>query len=65
MDPARTARRAALSPSLPFCSPKKKIFEKVAESLKTNADGVACWKDIPMMTSKGAITSALKNAMIR
>ena len=44
---------------------KKKIWEKVSEDLKTDADGGAAWGDLPMVSSAGQVTSAtLKNANI-
>ncbi|KAI7907826.1 uncharacterized protein BX663DRAFT_11936 [Cokeromyces recurvatus] len=44
--------------------PKQKIFEQVALYLKTNKDGIATYKDIPLMTSAGPIICELKNATI-
>lgn len=46
-------------------NPKKKIFEKLSPDLKTNADGIACYKDIAFMTSKGPIRSGLKHAAVK
>jgi methionine--tRNA ligase beta chain len=39
-------------------NPKKKIFEEVKPHLRTNADRVAQFKDIPFMTSAGPCTVA-------
>ncbi|KAK9915773.1 hypothetical protein WJX75_003978 [Coccomyxa subellipsoidea] len=49
----------------PVLNPKKKLWEKIAPELTTNADGVAVYKDIPFMTSNGPITSSLANAKVR
>lgn len=46
-------------------NPKKKIFEKISPDLKTNADGVAQYKSVPFMTSKGSVSSKLSNAAIK
>ena len=46
-------------------APKKKQLETVGEFLKTNADGVACYKDVPFMTSAGPCTSPLKDCFIK
>lgn len=45
--------------------PKKKIFEQVAEDLKSDGNGVAVYKGIPFMTSKGPVTTTIPNALIR
>ena len=36
---------------------KKKVPEKVLPDLKLSPEGVAMWRDIPFMTSKGAVTA--------
>lgn len=46
-------------------NPKKKVFEKLSPNLTTNADGVACYKDVAFMTSKGPVHSALKAAAVK
>ena len=46
-------------------NPKKKIFEAIAPDLKTGADGVAQYKSVPFMTSKGPVTSTLLQASIK
>ena len=46
-------------------NPKKKQLEAVCLDLKTNAEGVACYKDVPFTTSAGACTSSLKNCFIK
>lgn len=46
-------------------NPKKKIFEKISPDLRTNADGVAQYKSVPFMTSKGAVVSELTNAAVK
>ena len=38
--------------------PKKKIFEAVAEDLRTDAARVATYKGVPLMTSAGPCTAA-------
>lgn len=46
---------------------KKKLakkFEEVIAEVKTNADGVVCWKDIPFTTSAGVIKASMANAII-
>jgi aminoacyl tRNA synthase complex-interacting multifunctional protein 1 len=35
---------------------KKKIWESVQPELRTSAEGVACWKEVQMLTSAGAVT---------
>ncbi|CAL5218911.1 g657 [Coccomyxa viridis] len=45
-------------------NPKKKLWEKIAVDLKTNAEGVAVYKDIPFMTSSGPVTSSLQNGKV-
>ena len=45
--------------------PKKKQLETVGEFLKTNADGVACYKGVPFMTTAGPCTSSLKDCFIK
>ncbi|GAA5808412.1 hypothetical protein MFLAVUS_011385 [Mucor flavus] len=44
--------------------PKQKIFEQVVPFLKTSEDGVATYKGIPFITSKGPVTGAIKSAQI-
>lgn len=44
--------------------PKQKVFEQVIPFLKTNEEGIATYKGIPFITSKGKITGAIKNAQI-
>ena len=46
-------------------NPKKKQLDAVCLDLKTNAEGVACYKDVPFTTSAGACTSSLKNCFIK
>lgn len=46
-------------------NPKKKIWEQVKDDLKTTAEGVAAYKGVGFMTSKGPIKSTLINAAIR
>lgn len=36
-------------------NPKKKIFEQVQPDLATNADLVACFKGVPLMTTAGPV----------
>jgi hypothetical protein len=35
---------------------KKKLWEAVQPELRTTAEGVASYKDLPMLTSAGAVT---------
>ena len=46
-------------------NPKKKQLDAVSPDLKTNADGVACYKDVPFTTSAGVCTSPLKDCFIK
>lgn len=46
-------------------NPKKKIFERIAPDLQTDAAGVANYKGVPFMTSAGPVTSRLVNAHIK
>ena len=48
-------------------NPKKKIFEEVAPDLKTNEQGIACYKGVPLtVTGKGGtFTSSLKNVQVK
>jgi hypothetical protein len=39
-------------------NPKKKIWEKVQPEFKTDASGVAHYKDIPFAVSGGQVTAA-------
>ena len=49
----------------PVLKPKQKVFEQVAAYLKTNEEGVATYKGLPLITSSGsAITASIKNALI-
>jgi len=44
----------------------RKVFSKALKGLKTNDDCVACYKDVPLSTSKGNVTVAsLKGAEIK
>jgi len=48
-------------------NPKKKIFETVQPELHTNAEGVACYQDIPLMVpGKGVFRAAtMRNSGIK
>ncbi|KAK9808921.1 hypothetical protein WJX72_006429 [[Myrmecia] bisecta] len=46
-------------------NPKKKIFEKIAPDLATDAIGVANYKGVPFMTSNGPVTSSIPNASVK
>lgn len=46
-------------------NPKKKQLDAVSPDLKTNAEGVACYKDVPFMTTAGPCTSPLKECLIK
>ena len=53
-------------PDLPFCNPKKKVFETIQPDLKTNEKKIACWKGIPLKTSAGECAAkTLTNATIK
>jgi len=44
----------------------RKVFSRAIKGLATNGDCVACYKDTPLMTSKGAVTvTSLKGADIK
>ena len=43
---------------------KKKMFQKIAPELKTDAFGVASFLGQPLMTSSGPVICELKDAMI-
>ena len=38
-------------------NPKKKVWDKLAVDLKTNADGNAVWQDNKLLTSKGEVVA--------
>lgn len=45
--------------------PKQKIFEQVVAHLKTDENGIASYKGVPFITSKGGkVTGEIKNAQI-
>lgn len=46
-------------------NPKKKIFEKISPDLRTNADGIAQYRSVPFMTSKGSVVSKLTDAAVK
>ncbi|XP_054734904.1 tyrosine--tRNA ligase, cytoplasmic [Anastrepha obliqua] len=47
-------------------NPKKKVWEKLSVDLKTNADGVAVWKENFLLTPEGEkLTSKLSNCSIK
>uniref|UniRef100_A0A7S2YY40 Uncharacterized protein n=1 Tax=Chloropicon laureae TaxID=464258 RepID=A0A7S2YY40_9CHLO len=46
-------------------NPKKKLLEKLFPDLKTDADGVAKYKDAAFMTTKGVCAASLKDALVR
>ncbi|KAH8408373.1 hypothetical protein KR215_004526 [Drosophila sulfurigaster] len=47
-------------------NPKKKVWEKLSVDLKTNADGVAVWKNNFLLTTDGEqLTSKLANCAIK
>ncbi|CAL5218456.1 g137 [Coccomyxa viridis] len=45
-------------------NPKKNIFGKLAPDLLTNTEGVANYKGVPFMTSRGPVTASIPNAMV-
>ena len=50
----------------PQLNPKKKIFEECAPFLKTNGQGIACYKDVPIaIPGKGPFTSTLTNVQVK
>lgn len=50
---------------LEVINPKKKMLEKLFPDLKTNADGVAKYKDAVFTTTKGVCKSRLTNAWVK
>ena len=46
-------------------NPKKKIFERIAPDLVTDAAGTAMYKGVAFMTSKGPVTSTIVNAHVK
>ena len=45
---------------------KKEAFDPIASGLKTNEDLVACYQDLPLVTSKGPCTvQSVSNGAIR
>jgi len=51
----------------PELKPKKKVWEQIAPDLKTNAEGVACYKGVPFMVGdKGACKAkSFTNAVVK
>jgi len=45
-------------------NPKHKVFDRVKNDLKTNAEHLACYQNKLFMTSKGPVTASLANANI-
>lgn len=58
---------ARTGPPDALLNPKKKIFETVQPELHTNAEGVACYRDIPLMVpGKGVFHAAtMRNSGIK
>lgn len=47
-------------------NPKKKVWDKIQNELKTNSDGEVMWKEFSMMTISGErITSSLINCNVK
>lgn len=46
-------------------NPKKKILERLFPDMKTNSDGVPCYKGAVFKTSKGPVTSPLPDAWVK
>jgi len=47
-------------------NPKQKVFEAVAPELKTNDNSVACYRGVPLKTSKGDVSvKSVKNGLIK
>ena len=46
-------------------NPKKKIFEKVAEHLQTDGQGVCCFKGVPLTVGGGPVTAGIPGAPLR
>jgi aminoacyl tRNA synthase complex-interacting multifunctional protein 1 len=44
--------------------PKQKIFEQVVTHLKTDENGIATYKGLPFITTRGKVTGDIKNAQI-
>jgi aminoacyl tRNA synthase complex-interacting multifunctional protein 1 len=52
-------------PFTPAQVEKKKVLVNLGDDMKTNADGVATWKGHAFLTSAGACTAPVANAVIR
>ena len=48
----------------PVLKPKQKVFEQVAQYLKTDQEGKASYKGIALTTSAGPVVCDLKDAQI-
>lgn len=46
-------------------NPKKKILERLFPDMRTDAKGVATFKGVPFMTSKGPITSTVASGWVK
>ncbi|GFH06618.1 tRNA-binding domain-containing protein, partial [Haematococcus lacustris] len=46
-------------------NPKKKILERLFPDMKTNSEGVPCYKGAVFKTSKGPVTSPLPDAWVK
>ena len=62
---ASEAKRGALVRWQAQLNPKKKIFEELAPSLTTDAEGRAQYGGIPFMTTVGPVSSTVPNAAVR
>ncbi|KAF5842170.1 nucleic acid-binding protein [Dunaliella salina] len=45
-------------------NPKKKILERLFPDMRTNADGIPCYKGVPFSTSAGHVTSPVPEAHV-
>ncbi|KAK9821000.1 hypothetical protein WJX81_008473 [Elliptochloris bilobata] len=48
----------------PVLNPKRKVFEKLAPDLQTDAQGVANFKGVPFMTTAGPVIASIPNAHV-
>ncbi|KAG1044215.1 hypothetical protein G6F43_011480 [Rhizopus delemar] len=54
----------ALGEAVDVLKPKQKILEQVVQYLKTNQNGIATYKGIPLVTSQGPVSCDIKQGQI-
>jgi aminoacyl tRNA synthase complex-interacting multifunctional protein 1 len=53
-----------LGEAVDVLKPKQKILEQVVQYLKTNQNGIATYKGIPLVTSQGPVSCDIKHGQI-